>query len=294
MDRVGFWRLGGSADVFVKVPDLGSLQGVLGLGTPVALIGNGSNMLVADEGIRGITIRLVGDFLESRVNLEDGTARVTAGGGLLNAVLIRRLNKAGVVGLACLAGVPGTVGGAVRMNAGTSLGQIADKELHAVELCLADGSIQTRMRESIDFSYRWADLPEGSVVTRAWFCMSQAGDEQTQKAIALHLSRRMATQPLDQPSCGSVFKNPSGDHAGRLIEAAGIKGLTRGGAQISSKHANFIVNTGNASAQDVYVLILRARKEVWTQFGVLLEPEVHPEGDWPEGAWPLPHPEQRS
>jgi UDP-N-acetylmuramate dehydrogenase len=291
MKRVGFWRLGGTADVFVKVPDLSSLQTIIELDQPITLVGNGSNMLIADQGIRGITIRLVGDFLESRISQEGSVARVMAGAGLLNTVLLRRMNKDGVVGLACLAGVPGTVGGAIRMNAGTSLGQLADKELHAVEVCTADGVVHTRMRESIEFSYRWASLPSGAIITRAWFRLDQSHAEEIQKAIALHLTRRMATQPLDQPSCGSVFKNPEGDFAGRLIEAAGLKGVGQGGAQISTRHANFIVNTGGASAEDVYTLITRARTEVWRQFGVLLEPEVHAVGDWPEGAWPLPHPE---
>jgi len=290
MKRVGFWRLGGTADVFVKVPDLASLQGIIALSQPITMVGNGSNMLVSDAGIRGITIRLVGDFLQSRLTWQENKARVMAGGGLMNTVLLRRLNKEGVVGLAGLAGVPGTVGGAVRMNAGTSLGQLADKELNAVELCTADGAVHSRMRESLEFSYRWADLPEGAIITRAWFCLDQDRAEETQKAIALHLSRRMATQPLDQPSCGSVFKNPAGDYAGRLIEAAGLKGVAHGGAQISARHANFIVNTGDASADDVYTLIHRARFEVWGQFGVLLEPEVHAVGDWPTDAWPLPHP----
>ena len=296
MDRLGFWRLGGPADVFVKVPDLQSLQGVLALGQPLTLIGNGSNMLISDQGIRGICIRLVGEFLQSRI-LSDETdshgtrqVRVVTGSGVLNTVLLRRLSKANVVGLACLAGVPGTIGGAIRMNAGTSLGQIADSELHAVELLMPDGSIQTRLRESISFSYRWADLPAGSVVTRAWFRLDQSRAEETQEAIALHLSRRMATQPLDQPSCGSVFKNPEGDYAGRLIEAAGLKGVVYGNAQISARHANFIVNNGGATSDETYHLIRLARTEVWRQFQVLLEPEVHACGNWADGRWPLPHP----
>ena len=285
--KLGFWRVGGPVDLFVEVPDVAGLQTILATGAPVSVIGNGSNLLVADAGIRGITVRLVGDFRQSEI--DPSTGAVVAGAGLLNTVLLARLGKAGLAGLGCLAGVPGTVGGAIRMNAGTSLGWIGDVTSR-VEVLSADGTLLELQPAQLDFRYRRATLPTGAIVTRAWL-RAETTDIAARKAEVLeHLGRRKATQPLSQPSCGSVFKNPPGDHAGRLIEQVGLKGARFGGAQISDKHANFIVNLGGAKACDIYRLIRLARDKVADQTGIMLETEVHPAGDWPDSWWPLPPP----
>ena len=285
MARRGYWRIGGPADVWVEVDDLPHLQAVMALGAPVTVVGNGSNLLVADAGIRGVALRLSGALRQATIGA-DG-ARV--GGGMLNQVLLSRLARAGRGGLAALAGVPGTLGGAVRMNAGTTLGEVgtAVREVHVV---LPGGELRVLEPQALRFSYRHAELPPGAVVAEVTLALLDDPQEVAaeQAAIEHHLARRKATQPLDQPSCGSVFRNPPGDAAGRLVEAAGLKGTQRGGARISEKHANFIVNTGGATAMQVWELVRLARDTVWARFGVPLEPEVHAVGDWPAGCWPMP------
>jgi UDP-N-acetylmuramate dehydrogenase len=273
--RQGFWRIGGPADFLVEVPDTQTLARVRALGAPILVLGKGSNLLVSDAGVRGITVVLGGAFRTSVV--ENGL--VEAGAGLPNAVLLQRLQKAGLGGLAPLAGVPGTIGGAIRMNAGTRLGEISER-VHSVELLLADGRIERVDAAALHFAYRTARLPADAIVTRAWFHVSAEGVEAERTAIAEHLAYRKATQPLELPSCGSVFKNPPGDSAGRLVEAAGLKGTVAGGAQISELHANFIVNRGDATAADIVSLVQLARDTVRQRFGVTLEPEVHTAGDW--------------
>ena len=274
--RHGFWRIGGPADFLVEVPDTPTLARVRALGAPILVLGKGSNLLVSDAGVRGITVVLGGAFRSSVVS----NGLVEAGAGLPNTVLLQRLQKAELGGLAPLAGVPGTIGGAIRMNAGTRLGEISER-VHSVELLLADGRIERVDAASLHFSYRTARLPADAIVTRAWFRVSDQGVDAERAAIAEHLAYRKATQPLELPSCGSVFKNPPGDSAGRLVEAAGLKGTVAGGAQISEMHANFIVNRGDASAADVVSLVRLARDTVKERFGVALEPEVHTAGDWP-------------
>lgn len=292
--RLGFWRIGGPADLFVSLQDTPQLQRALSaaheLGVPVSVLGRGSNLLVADAGVRGLVLRLEGTFKDSEPDPTRPGVWVL-GAGLPNTVVLHRLKRAGRGGLACLAGVPGTVGGAVRMNAGWSLGEISDV-LIDVEVVLPDGRLQRLAADALNLSYRRAHLPAGAVLARAWVQLLTEPDAVATEssAIAEYLGRRKATQPLALPSCGSVFKNPPGDAAGRLIDACGLKGTARGGAQISSLHANFIVNTGGATAADVYRLVRLARDTVFASHGVVLEPEVHAVGDWPEGAWPLPAP----
>ena len=285
--RLGFWRIGGPVDCFVEVQSLAQLQGVLGLGEAVSVLGNGSNLLVSDAGIRGLSLRVGGALKDSVLDARSGV--VEAGAGLLNVVLLKRLERAGRAPLGALAGVPGTVGGAVRMNAGTSLGWIGDV-VESVGVVLPGGELRRLEAGALGFRYRWAELPEGAVIARVRLRTEADPDGTIAAEVARLMERRKATQPLDRPSCGSVFKNPEGDHAGRLIEAVGLKGAVEGNAQISPLHANFIVNNGGATAAEVYALVRRARDSVWAEAGVLLEPEVHPAGDWPEGAWPLPLP----
>jgi len=280
--KVGYWRLGGPADLLVDVMDDAGLMAVMATGLPVTVMGNGSNLLVADSGIRGITIRLRGDFRSTQTDDEI----LTAGGGLMNTVLLSRLERSELGGLGCLAGVPGTLGGAIRMNAGTRLGEIGERVCW-VDVVLPGGQPRRLTPEDIGFSYRWARLPQGAIITRVQLKLSRSIFEEEREAMAEHIGYRQRTQPLDQPSCGSVFKNPPGDHAGRLIEDVGLKGHSHGGARISAKHANFIVNEGEATAMDVYTLIKLARDTVLQRHGIRLDPEVHAVGDWPDGLWPL-------
>ena len=297
LSKHGYWRVGGPADLMVDVHDEQMLAEVLDTGLPVTVLGNGSNLLVADEGIRGIVVRLKGNFralafrdpkqgpsLKDTLSSPMGIALV--GAGMMNTVLLHKLDALEIGGLGCLAGVPGTIGGAIRMNAGTRLGEIGDK-VAFVRVVLPTGATQTLTPEDIDFRYRRATLPEGAIVTRVGLWVSRAIYDSERADIEEHLGYRKDSQPLDQPSCGSTFKNPEGDAAGRLIDAAGLKGTQIGGARISEKHANFFINTGNATAMDLYTLIKTARDTVRDRFDVVLEPEVHAVGDWPEGSWPL-------
>ena len=287
--RRGYWRVGGPADLFVEVSTPSDLATVQAQGLAVTVIGNGSNLLVADAGIRGVVVRLAGTFRASALQGGPDGPEVVAGAGLANAVLLKRLESTDLSGLGCLAGVPGTIGGAVRMNAGTHLGELGDR-VRQVEVSLPDGSLQIRPASALQFRYRRATLPPGAIVTRVWLRLEADPHlvAEHREAVRQHLERRKATQPLSQPSCGSTFKNPPGDAAGRLIDRSGLKGHRIGGAQISEKHANFFVNTGDCTAMDLYHLIGLARQTVFEQHGVVLEPEVHAVGAWPEGCWPLP------
>lgn len=281
LHRHGYWRIGGPADGLVEVPDEERLLAVMAIGAPVTVLGNGSNSLISDRGVRGLTVRLGGRLRESQ--LEGDT--LTAGGGLLNAVLLRRAEQAGVGGLASLAGVPGTVGGAVRMNAGTALGEIGPAVI-SVRVALPGGAVCELSPSELRFAYRRATLPPGAIVISARLRVCREGVAEEQAAVRHHLERRKATQPLDLPSCGSVFKNPPGHHAGALIERVGLKGHVQGGAAISERHANFIVNQGGATAMDVLTLIRLAQARVQGEEGVRLEPEVHAMGDWAPAEWP--------
>lgn len=276
--RQGFWRVGGPAERFVVVETLAELAAE----REVALVlGAGSNLLPPDLGLRGTVVRLGGELRGFEVN--GGVARI--GAGLPNAVALARLDKLGLAGLGCLAGVPGTLGGAVAMNAGTALGEL-EAVLVAVE-GLLDGRPVRLARAELPMRYREGGLPSAMIVTTVEVLVRADGGEERAK-IDHHLARRKATQPLDLPSCGSVFRNPPGDAAGRLIEFVGLKGHRVGGAQISEKHANFIVNLGGATAMDVMSCIRAAWEGVHRETGVTLTPEVHVVGEWDPEVWPLP------
>ncbi len=289
MARRGYWRVGGPADLFVEVPDATSLAQVVETGLPVTILGNGSNLLVADAGIRGVVVKLVGTFRQSSVCQTSEGPVLTAGAGVFDTVLLKRLDADHLSGLGCLAGVPGTLGGAIRMNAGTYLGEIGDRVID-VDVVLPTGEQRTLPAADLDFAYRSAVLPPHAIITQARLRVESDPTTVAKDRLAQqhHLERRRQTQPLDQPSCGSVFKNPVGDSAGRLIDACGLKGTVHGGASISAKHANFVVNQGGATADDVHFLVKHARRTVFDRTGIQLEPEVHAVGEWPTGVWPLP------
>lgn len=273
-----WWRVGGPADALVTVRTEAELLAALALasdhGLPTMVLGNGSNLLVADAGVRGLVLVLAGELAGSEVQ----GGRLVVGGGLKLVVLLNRAAKLRWCGVEVFAGIPGTVGGAVRMNAGASLGEAVDvlDEVAWVH----EGAVHRAPAVQIGFAYRHCGLPEGAVVTQAW--LRQRGDDwpRCEAAMRAHLDHRKATQPLDLPSCGSTFRNPEGDAAGRLIEAAGLKGFSVGGAAVSRKHANFIVNTGTATAADVAAVIAAVRERVAAAHGVWLHPEVRMVGDW--------------
>ena len=271
-------RVGGPAALLVRPRTAAALLAVLARakvdGVPVHVLGGGANTLVGDLGVPGITLKLPADLFPEQV-VPAGAGEgglVTLGAGAAIARLINVMRTRGWVGAEFLAGIPGTIGGAVAMNAGTKQGE-CKRVLDAVELATADG-LGWVSRSALTIRYRQTELPPGAVLTRARFRLLSGDVDASRAAMDADLGYRKRTQPLSQPSCGSVFQNPPGDHAGRLIESVGLKGMVLGGAQISPLHANWIVNLGQARAADVVGLIERARERVRQATGILLVPEV--------------------
>ena len=278
MARHTSWRVGGPADRFCAPRSVEALAGVLRAlpkKTPVYWIGLGSNLLVRDGGIRGLVIAT--NALERELKLLDETS-VRASAGLPCALLARQCVRWRIGPASFFAGIPGSVGGALAMNAGAFGGETWSA-VERVQTIDRRGELRLRERDEYTIGYRSVQGPaddEWFLAAEFRFAPEPDADE---TAIRRLLAQRAATQPLRVPSCGSVFRNPPGDHAGRLIEAAGLKGRTEGGAMVSQKHANFIVNTGNATAADIETLIQIVQAEVEQQFGVLLEPEVRIVGE---------------
>lgn len=277
-----WWQVGGPADVFVRVGTFAEIQAVLractSSGTPAFVLGNGTNLLISDAGIRGVVLQLSKSLARAELTDPD-SGIVTAGGGTKLAALLQKAMRQGWVGLEVFAGIPGTVGGAIRMNAGAKLGETKDVLLDAT-IVLPDGGQSVMTLADLRMAYRHSELPSGSVVASARFRLRHGDVDAMRASVQSHLEHRATTQPLDLPSCGSTFRNPPGDHAGRLIEAAGLKGFRVGDAQVSEKHANFVVNLGAATAGDVRTVVEHMASTVKEQFGVSLVREVHLAGDW--------------
>ena len=278
-------RVGGPARRFLASTDLTAIARLLDTaqqdGMSAMVLGGGSNLLIADEGYDGVVVKYTADG--HRIETEPGDhllVRATAGANLSN--LARRLAREGLGGLEWAATVPGTLGGAVVNNAGAFGGCIADHLVDA-EIVGTDGVDRTLDAADLAYAYRASVLKRGglgSVVVRsARLRVHRAEPDVAMARILEYQNRRTATQPR-QLSAGSIFANPPGDYAGRLIEAVGLKGERRGGAEISAIHANFIVNSGAATARDVYSLIRLAQDSVWERHRVWLTPEVQLVGVW--------------
>jgi len=267
-------RVGGPADAIATPDSLEEVQALVALCAerklPLHVLGGGFNTLVRDAGIDGVVLRTQ---RLRRLEVET-TARVHAEAGVSHSQLTNLCIERGLSGLEFGAGIPGTMGGWVAMNAGIPGREAGDRVVEVV-VATPRGGLQTFGPSGLRFVYRGVHgLPAGSVVVAARFQLETSTREAVRAEVERHLAHRRATQPIDQPSCGSVFKNPPGGQAGRLIDGAGLKGERAGGAQISPVHANFIVNVGGARAADVLALIDRARKAVAETSGVELEPEV--------------------
>jgi UDP-N-acetylmuramate dehydrogenase len=262
-------------DALATPPDRRGLARLLALcarrGLRRRVIGRGFNTIVRDEGLDGVLIQLSAfKRLEER---PDGCLRVEA--GVSHASLTRFCRDHGLSGLEFGAGIPGSIGGWIAMNAGIGSRELKDVVREVELMSPAGRNLRSFPRDALRFRYRaLVGFAEGSVVVSALLAIEIADRKRVEDESERLLARRRATQPVDQPSCGSVFKNPRGHFAGQLIEAAGLKGETRGGAMISPLHANFIVNTGGASASDVLALIGHARALVRLKTGIQLEPEV--------------------
>ncbi|ALS21370.1 MULTISPECIES: UDP-N-acetylmuramate dehydrogenase [Paenibacillus] len=268
------WKIGGPADVLLIPQDKSRLISAVKLlhqhDIPWIALGRGSNLLVTDKGIRGVVIKL-GHALET-VRFEGEYA--FAGGAYSFIKLSVMAGKQGLTGLEFAGGIPGTVGGAVYMNAGAH-GSDVSRILQRVEVLLPTGELVTMQKDDLAYAYRHSILHTNpGIVTEAVFKLSYGDRKEVAAAMAAYKDRRLRTQPLQLACAGSVFRNPEGHHAAKLIEEAGLKGLRVGDAQVSPLHANFIVNTGQATAHDVLTLIEQVRNAVSERFGVRLVPEV--------------------
>jgi UDP-N-acetylmuramate dehydrogenase len=277
LSRLTTIRTGGSAELFARPGSLEELEQVLAWaaaeGLEVGVVGSGSNLLVADAGVRGLVLKL--DKELSKIEL-DGT-RVNCGGGARVPSVAARAAQAGLKGLEFGVNIPGTVGGAVRMNANAYGGELA-KVLKWVDLTSGSGT-QRRSPDQLGFGYRSSSLAADQVVARACFALEPSTAEEVKATLADMRARRKAAQPSGIKTFGSTFKNPSspraeGRTAGQLLEAAGCRGLRIGGAGFSDKHANFIVNHGDATTADVVAVMAEGRRRVKERFGLELEPEV--------------------
>lgn len=277
------WRIGGPVDYLVFPKDGPDLKEVLAWARrdkiPYFILGKGTNILIRDGGFRGMAISLTAGFcqLEVVTSLAD-EIQVQAGAGLPLGKVIDFCIQKGLSGLEFAAGIPGSVGGAVAMNAGAFGGEIKDV-LRAVYLMDRQGNMRESSREKLSFSYRALHLPPGDIILGSVFSLRPAEITCVQKKIREIIAWRQEKQPYDFPSAGSVFRNPQSGPAGRLIERAGLKGYRIGGAQVSEKHANFIINRGGARAKDVLKLIEVVRDKVWRETGVLLELEIQVMGE---------------
>lgn len=278
MSRRTTFRVGGPADVFFTPESAEQVARVLDAaresGVAAIVIGNGSNLLVRDGGIRGLVVALGEGFSEIRV---DGNI-VEAQAGAPLARVAAAAQAAGLSGLEFASGIPGTLGGGCAMNAGAYGGQLSDVLIDAQ--VLTGGRVKTLTREGMQMGYRTTrPLREGGVVLSARFALVPDDPEAILARMKELNARRRDKQPLNYPSAGSVFKRPEGHFAGALIEQAGLKGRRVGGAQVSEKHAGFIVNAGGATAADVLALIATIQDEVQARFGVRLETEVRVLGE---------------
>ncbi len=280
MDRHTTFRIGGPADILVMPESAAEIRECIEIcrraEVPYYIIGNGSNILVGDGGIRGLVIE-IGDGM-SGVTVDGG--RIRAGAGTKLSHLARRAMEAGLSGLEFAGGIPGSFGGAVFMNAGAYGGEMR-QVIETVDVLTADGRELSIPGEEMDFGYRRSIVSEkGYIVLGAAVKLERKDPEEIRALMDDLAERRISKQPLNYPSAGSTFKRPEGYFAGKLIEDAGLKGFRTGGAMVSEKHCGFVINAGGATAADVRAVMAHVQEEVERTAGVRLEPEVRLIGEF--------------
>jgi UDP-N-acetylmuramate dehydrogenase len=269
------WKVGGPADAYAVAESESELAAVMSLcfkrQLPYFVLGGGSNVLVGDGGMRGIVLRLGGAFAAIDARTEEARVVVVAGASAQMAAVTARAASLGAVGIGSLAGIPGTVGGSLRMNAGT------DREMgdFVQEVWVQSPSKPKPHAVAVQYFYRQTSLARDAIVSRVCLAFERGEPKSVRAEMQSRLVRRKSTQPIALPNAGSCFRNPPGDKAARLIEAAGAKGWREGDAEVSPLHANFINNLGSATAKDVATLLARVRRSVHERFGVELHLEVH-------------------
>ena len=273
------FRIGGAADAVLFAQSEEQLVRAVRLckeaGERSLVVGNGSNLLVSDRGVRDLVIMIRDAF--SQVSFSDET--MTVGAGVRLTAAAQAAAGQSLSGLEFAYGIPGLVGGALAMNAGAYGGEMT-QSVQSVRILEPDGEIREFSNEQMEFGYRKSALKNGRIALSATLLLHRGEEEAIRARMAQYKSARQEKQPLSFPSAGSVFKRPEGHFAGALIENAGLKGVSVGGAQVSQKHAGFIVNTGTATCQDVLELIKLIQKRVLEQSGVQLETELRPVGDF--------------
>lgn len=284
MSQFSTLKVGGPAEAIISVPNVEDLKRLLywlkenDIGWWI--VGRGSNILVPDSGLAGVVIFLEGEFLSVEKLMTpapkpaDEKVFIRAGGGCLLPKLVSYCTSQSLSGLEFAVGIPGSIGGALIMNAGAwgyEIGSLVD----AVILMDNKGEVFSEQGTNLGFSYRKWSMPQNTVLLSATFTLTSGSKDEIKEACRKYQELRLKKQPLAEPSAGSFFKNPPDESAGRLIEESGLKGFSVGGAKISEKHANFIVNTGKASAADILNLMQVVQQKVYKRFGIKLEPEVH-------------------
>lgn len=281
MSKHTSFKVGGNADIFIKIKTIDELKYILQYtkknNIPLTVIGNGSNILVKDNGIRGITICL--DFTEVEIQEKEDKVFVTVGAGVKLAMLAVILQKKGIAGFEFASGIPGTIGGAIRMNAG-AYGKEMKEIVKLVTYIDEEGNIKTGENEFMDFSYRHSRFKEKQeIIIVCTLQLEKENPDKIKEKMDEYKKLRMEKQPIDMPSAGSTFKRGNNFISAQLIDEAGLKGYSIGGAQVSLKHAGFIVNKGNATAEDILKLIDYVIKVVYEKFGKILELEVEVIGE---------------
>lgn len=273
------FRIGGPADILVIPSDANQLEKVVKEarteGIPLTIIGNGSNVLVKDKGIRGVVVKL-GNALRS---MECRGDKLNAEAGVSLAAIANKAAACGLTGLEFAVGIPGSLGGAVFMNAGAYDGEMR-KVVAQVTVLTVEGKIEVLSNEDLEFGYRHSSIQDnGAIIISVEMQLAKGDINEIRAKMADFTKRRTTKQPLDIPNAGSMFRRPPGYYAGTLIEEAGLKGYMVGDAQVSTKHAGFVVNVGNATAADVLRLIGEVQDKVYAHAGVRLEPEVRIYGE---------------
>ena len=280
MSKHTTFRVGGPADFFITPRDTEELSALIRYLNLVEreymIVGNGSNLLVGDHGYRGVIVHLGENFKKVEVNGDT----ITAGGGALLSAVAEAAYREGLTGFEFAAGIPGTVGGAMVMNAGAYGSEMGDVVV-SVDLLTPDGEIVTRSVSEMEFAYRKSILQrDRSTVIGAVFSLKKGDQTEIRNRMNELMEMRRSKQPLNFPSAGSTFKRPEGFFAGKLIMDAGLGGYMIGGARVSEKHCGFVVNAGNATAADILDLIHEVQEKVQVRFGVRLEPEVRIVGEF--------------